>query len=566
MLELGLKHLSLTMVALFALAAIMISPGMQAFAANLKNEIVEPSNNLFSLESHYVIGFTTATTGTIKVITITFPAGFNILSSKLILASGISSGGISVAGQTLTYTVNSAVSVPSGTNIIIDLGKIVNNAVLSNTISVTTKDTLNNIIDGPTTSPGFSLRTVGTNMLAGLAVTNVKIANGAVTNTKIPNGSINGTQIVSGAALSGPVSIDSPTFSIDSINHRVGVGTTTPTSKLDILGDIKGSNNIAWNGGKSSLSADQGGSISLGDGLTPGLIPYIDFHYGKGVPQAFNMRLINNADRLLSLYGGVLSVNDSIYVGAKSNPTPGSNALYLKNDIGDGFNTFSLDAAGNNLYMIAKSDPGAATGAGIVFRTAPAGAGMFDRLSIDPAGNLNINSGGKLVCNGCIGTADLLNGTVTGAKMKAGIQVIDCTNLVPGANLSGCDLSFMDLHGKDLTGANLSGVNLFVTTLSGADLTSVNLSNAKLVSVNMTNANLGGANLAGADLSSSDLTGSIIDSANLSGTNLKESYFGVSSLVNANLNGANLKDATGQPTGSIFCYGTPIHASFTCIA
>lgn len=60
-------------------------------------------------------------------------------------------------------------------------------------------------------------------------------------------------------------------------------------------------------GNNSVLQADQGGSIELGgDNNTPGKgTPYIDFHF-QGKQEDYNVRLINNADRRLTLARGDL--------------------------------------------------------------------------------------------------------------------------------------------------------------------------------------------------------------------------------------------------------------------
>jgi hypothetical protein len=67
-----------------------------------------------------------------------------------------------------------------------------------------------------------------------------------------------------------------------------------------------GADSILWGItaiGASLLSPDQGGSIELGHSLYTGTVPYIDFHYGIGANQDYNVRLINDADGQLTLHG-----------------------------------------------------------------------------------------------------------------------------------------------------------------------------------------------------------------------------------------------------------------------
>lgn len=74
--------------------------------------------------------------------------------------------------------------------------------------------------------------------------------------------------------------------------------------------EFKPEGHIRWSSG-AYLANDQGGSLELGNSLAPGTIPFIDFHYGKGSAQDYNVRLINDADGQLSLSGS-LAVNGSI--------------------------------------------------------------------------------------------------------------------------------------------------------------------------------------------------------------------------------------------------------------
>lgn len=61
--------------------------------------------------------------------------------------------------------------------------------------------------------------------------------------------------------------------------------------------------------------------------------------------------------------------------------------------------------------------------------------------------------------------------------------------------------------GANLSGADLSGVNLFNANLKGVDLSGADLSYADLFNANLKGADLSGANLKGADMSGANLTG-----------------------------------------------------------
>jgi hypothetical protein len=76
---------------------------------------------------------------------------------------------------------------------------------------------------------------------------------------------------------------------------------------------------LAW--AASGLSADQGGAIELGNSLTTGNSPYIDFHRGVGLAEDYNVRLQNDADGQLKVVGnlaatGGLTVSGDLSVEA----------------------------------------------------------------------------------------------------------------------------------------------------------------------------------------------------------------------------------------------------------
>ena len=145
-----------------------------AMAAGILTSVnVVPSSNLVTTRSTYNIFFTTATTGTIKTIEMNFGSDFNIASAtRLIESSGIGSGTLSVSGSILKYTVSNPVSVPSGTAIRLEIGRIIANTVGGALkITLTTKNSLGAVIDGPTISTGFPIFDIDTKAIADNSIT-----------------------------------------------------------------------------------------------------------------------------------------------------------------------------------------------------------------------------------------------------------------------------------------------------------------------------------------------------------------------------------------------------------
>jgi hypothetical protein len=65
---------------------------------------------------------------------------------------------------------------------------------------------------------------------------------------------------------------------------------------------------VSWSNSQSTLTTDQGGSIELGNSAQPGAVPYIDFHYGVGSAQDYNVRIQNSGDGHLNLQSPWLDV------------------------------------------------------------------------------------------------------------------------------------------------------------------------------------------------------------------------------------------------------------------
>ena len=144
-----------------------MTPGSSLFnilkpvsAATLTGVSVSPASNVINERATYDIFLTTKTTGTIKIIQIDFPSSFNLASFRLIEKSGIGPGSLSFSGSTLKYTVNSATSVPAGTNIKLEVGRIIATEAGSQTVSIQTTSPQNVVIDGPTSSGSFTIKAI----------------------------------------------------------------------------------------------------------------------------------------------------------------------------------------------------------------------------------------------------------------------------------------------------------------------------------------------------------------------------------------------------------------------
>ncbi len=163
---------------------------VQVYAAPLRSQAAIPSNNIVSTTSTYEITFNTATAGQIRTIEIAFPAGYNVAGTSLIETAGIGSGTISRTGNTVIYTAGSPSNVGANTPIRLELANIVNtNAGQTASISITTKASNGNIIDGPTAA-STPVKNISNLDIANSAVTTDKIGPNAVTNTKIADGDV----------------------------------------------------------------------------------------------------------------------------------------------------------------------------------------------------------------------------------------------------------------------------------------------------------------------------------------------------------------------------------------
>jgi hypothetical protein len=147
------------------------------------------TNNIVNSKSYYDIMFRTTTAGIIKAVEMDFPDGTYVGIAVLVETTGIGPGTIARDNveDKITYTVTNPVNVPANTRMRIQLSDITNPSTPSSTltVSITTRDPANAIIDGPTTTGAYKIKQVGTADIADNSVTTPKIADDAVTDAKL---------------------------------------------------------------------------------------------------------------------------------------------------------------------------------------------------------------------------------------------------------------------------------------------------------------------------------------------------------------------------------------------
>ena len=145
--------------------------------------------------------------------------------------------------------------------------------------------------------------------------------------------------------------------------------------------------------------------------------------------------------------------------------------------------------------------------------------------------------------------ADLSGANLSGANLsKANLNKADLSNAnLSGSNLSNADLSEAKLFDADLKGTDISNANLHFSSLGAIDFRcwSANMvKSCKLDSIWAGHCNMSGMNLSGINLSSAYLYHANLNGINLSNSNLEWAKLYDVDLCNANLHNANLQYAS----------------------
>lgn len=145
-----------------------VAPASQAAAISSSTWSVS-NNQAGAATSTYTYDFKTATAGVIKTVTFTV-SGAGLAGSPTIgKVYGLGAGTVSIAGQTITYTVTNPASVAAFTPLYIEVAGLTNPAAGSYTTSITTNTAAPAVIDGPTNTPAVTMGGTNTALTATVA-------------------------------------------------------------------------------------------------------------------------------------------------------------------------------------------------------------------------------------------------------------------------------------------------------------------------------------------------------------------------------------------------------------
>jgi len=163
-------------VSTLALVAIVLTPSSASASGTLTNVTLSLSNNSKSAASvSYTQAFTVATTGTVKYISFSVPAGTS--GTPAIAANyGVGAGSVALASDTITYSVTTPASISAGTPVLIEISGLTNTSTPGDHAStVTTQDATPTTIDtasNPTVTIGDSNTGVSVVIAKSLLFTN----------------------------------------------------------------------------------------------------------------------------------------------------------------------------------------------------------------------------------------------------------------------------------------------------------------------------------------------------------------------------------------------------------
>jgi hypothetical protein len=262
---------------------VIVNQQQPVYAAPLTSQSAIPSNNLVTTTATYEILFTTATTGVVKTVEITFPVGYNVAGTKLLEREGIASGTTAVKGNTVVFTIGSPGSIAAGIPIRLELSNIVNQILApTSSVTITTKGINGAIIDGPT-SAAVPLKQIATTDIANSAVTNLKLGANAVTSEKITDGNVGTNDFANNAVTSQKIG-DRQVGNVDIVDNAFVPRTISRNASIQVMPQSFGVVSAFCNSGEQVIS----GSYVL-DGVGEGML---QVYYQDKSPPAGNAWIV----------------------------------------------------------------------------------------------------------------------------------------------------------------------------------------------------------------------------------------------------------------------------------
>lgn len=151
----------LSLLPMVAGVSLLVAPAANAAALTTVNWSLT-NNQAAATGVTYSYSFKTATTATIKTVTFAVSGAGLGGAPSIVKAYGLGAGGVTIVGQTITYTVTSAVSVSAGISIYVELSGLTNPAAGPYTTNVSTNTSAPTVIDGPTTSNSITMGATNT--------------------------------------------------------------------------------------------------------------------------------------------------------------------------------------------------------------------------------------------------------------------------------------------------------------------------------------------------------------------------------------------------------------------
>ena len=220
------------------------------------------------------------------------------------------------------------------------------------------------------------ITTDGLTSSAGIDVTGVITTDGLTSSAGID---ITGTVTASG------LTVDTNTLHVDATNNRVGIGTDSPATKLDVVATQDTVANILSNG---SYAAKFSSSGSGDTGRTQGILLSGANANTRGVALLAEAQSDNNAhDFVIATSASTSTPTERLRIDSSGNVGIGTNSP-----------AFKLDVAGNARasYFALRSNETAPSESAFIYRPATGvlgfGTGTTERMRIDSSGNVGIGT------------------------------------------------------------------------------------------------------------------------------------------------------------------------------